>query len=61
MSHDDWSENWEYEGGHFSGFGAAHSVSYDPQEDPLAVLHSVVEEVTGKKVLKESPRRIGFF
>lgn len=59
-AHDDYSDNWEYESGHINGFGGAHAVSGDGPIDPLAALHAVVEEVTGKPVPATPPRRVGF-
>lgn len=60
FAHDDWAENWTYEPGSIQGTGAAHSVSSEPPDhDPVADLHSVVEEITGKPVAKPA-RRIGF-
>lgn len=38
-------------------FGAAHSVSSDPQQDVVIQLREVVAEITGKPV----DRKIGFY
>ncbi|QDX22140.1 hypothetical protein FP568_13315 [Pandoraea pnomenusa] len=60
-AHDDWSENWEYDSGSLTGSGSAHAVSDDePDSDPLADLHKVIEEITGKPVEKRERNRMGF-
>ena len=60
FAQDDWAENWTYDAGQTQGSGSAHSVSADcPDYDPVAALHKVIEEVTGKPVAAPE-RRIGF-
>jgi len=40
--------------------GQATTLPVDEEDDVVARLHAVVEEVTGKPVAKPEPRRIGF-
>ncbi len=42
-----------------SGTGAAYAISGDVDHDVVAALHAVVEEVTGRPVVRPA-RRIGF-
>ncbi len=57
---DDWSMNWNYDPRAPWSIGTGHG-SIEQGRDAIDELHAVVEEVTGKPVVKPPARRIGFY
>lgn len=58
---DEYSENWfdDYQGpGHMSG--QATTLHSPAEDDPVAKLRQIVEEVTGKPVEAPARQRMGF-
>lgn len=57
---DDWSENWNYDARTPWTTGTGYG-SIEHQPDVVDALHAVVEEVTGKPVVRPVSRPIGFY